>query len=143
MSLIERKSKQLNKVIQYVLEKMLTEEEAVEVADLYKEWKPGVKYEVVEGKTALLKYGEVNGVTQLYKVIQTHTSQSDWLPSETPSLYTNISFTEEGYENWKQPLGEHDAYQMGDIVFFEGKLYKSTVSSNVWNPLEHGWVLLN
>lgn len=42
---------------------------------------------------------------------------------------------------WVQPTGAHDAYQVGDQVAFEGKVYASLISSNVWSPAAYpqGW----
>lgn len=45
------------------------------------------------------------------------------------------------YPEWVQPLGAHDAYQVGDRVTFEGKIYESTIAANVWSPAVYpaGW----
>lgn len=42
---------------------------------------------------------------------------------------------------WLQPLGAHDAYNTGDRVTFEGKVYESTIDGNVWSPAAYpaGW----
>ncbi len=42
---------------------------------------------------------------------------------------------------WVQPTGAHDAYQTGDIVSFEGRVYRSLIDSNVWSPDSYpaGW----
>lgn len=42
---------------------------------------------------------------------------------------------------WVQPAGAHDAYQTGDVVSFEGRVYRSLIDSNVWSPASHpaGW----
>lgn len=42
---------------------------------------------------------------------------------------------------WVQPTGAHDAYQTGDIVSFEGRVYRSTIDGNVWSPSAYprGW----
>ena len=84
----------------------------------------------------MFSYGE-NGVgdPQLYRVEQDHVSQEDWIPSENRALYTPIGLTDEGYPIWSQPTGANDCYNEGDIVDFEGVLYKSKVNGNVWSPL--------
>jgi len=43
-----------------------------------------------------------------------------------------------------QPTGEHDAYNTGDRVTFEGSVYESTIDANVWTPTAHpqGWQLI-
>ena len=100
--------------------------------DMFEKWGTGVAY----------KAGHIrnyNGV--LYKVVQDHTSQDDWLPPETSSLYEPISLTAEGYPAWSRPSGAHDAYNTGDIVDYNGTLYKSLIDGNVYSPNEYpaGW----
>ena len=43
---------------------------------------------------------------------------------------------------WSKPTGAHDAYNKGDIVNYNGKLYQSTIDGNTWSPDEYpaGWV---
>lgn len=119
----------------------LTEEQALICVRLYKPWEIGKPYKTGEYFT----YG-VNGVgdPQLYKVNQDHTSQADWLPDATPSLCTAIGLDESGYPVWAQPTGTHDAYNKGDIVNYNGTLYRSTIDGNVWSPESYpaGWELL-
>ena len=116
----------------------LNEEQAMEIATVYDAWKPGVSYI----KDTYVTYGE-NDVNdpQLYKVVQDHTSQSDWTPDKTPSLFTPIGLDDEGYPVWSQPTGAHDAYNTGDIVNFNGKLYKSLINGNTYSPEAYpaGW----
>lgn len=38
------------------------------------------------------------------------------------------------YPDFVQPTGAHDAYQTGDIVNYNGVLYKSKIDNNVWSP---------
>lgn len=80
----------------------LTETEAMEIADLYEPWMPGKKYPVDK----ILKFGvNQDGETQLYRVITEHTSQADWQPNTTPSLFKPIGFTDEGFQFGHNPLG--------------------------------------
>ena len=83
---------------------------------------------------------QYNGV--LYKCIQAHTAQSDWTPDETPALWVVVSIDE--YPEWVQPLGATDAYNKGDIVSYNGKLYRSTIDGNVWSPEAYpaGWEIV-
>ena len=114
----------------------LTETESMEIADLYEPWMPGKKYPV--GK--ILKFGvNQDGETQLYSVITEHTSQADWQPNATPSLFKPIGFTDEGVSIWTQPLGAHDAYQKGDIVSHNGKLWVNDIDANTYEPGVYGW----
>lgn len=43
-----------------------------------------------------------------------------------------------------QPTGAHDAYQTGDRVIYNGKIYESTIDNNVWSPdtYPQGWKLV-
>jgi len=116
----------------------LPDDQAMEVADLYPEWVAMKAYAVDE----IVKYGvNADGETQLYKIIQAHTSQEDWKPDVTASLYKAIGFTDDGVSIWTQPLGSHDAYAKGDVVSFEDQLWISTVDGNVWQPGVYGWEL--
>ena len=47
------------------------------------------------------------------------------------------------YPDFVQPTGAHDAYHIGDIVKFNGLLYRSTIDNNVWSPTDYpgGWEL--
>jgi hypothetical protein len=116
----------------------LDEDTALICVALYRPWAVGVSYKVNDYFT----YG-VNSVgdPQLYRVVQAHTSQADWTPDSVPALYTPIGLTEEGYPVWSQPTGGHDAYNTGDIVQYNGKLYKSLIDGNVWSPdtYPQGW----
>lgn len=114
----------------------LPDDQAMEVADLYPDWIAMKAYAVDE----IVKYGvNADGETQLYKVIQAHTSQEDWKPDVTASLYKAIGFTDDGVSIWTQPLGATDAYMKGDVVSFEDQLWISTVDNNVWQPGVYGW----
>ncbi len=116
----------------------LPDDEAMEVADLYPAWNPMKVYAVDE----MFKYGvNADNETQLYRVIQAHTSQPDWLPDATPSLYKPVGFTDEGVSIWTQPLGSTDAYMMGDVVSYDGQIWVSTIDNNVWQPGVYGWEL--
>lgn len=132
---------QMNRVIQMFTQNLnLPDEQAMEVADLYPEWQEKKAYVVDE----ILKYGEnADGETQLYKVLQAHTSQADWTPDTAASLYKKVGFTDSGVPMWTQPLGATDAYKKGDVVSYNGQLYVSTVDANVWEPGIYGWELKN
>ena len=49
-----------------------------------------------------------------------------------------IKAPEQG-EQWKQPLGAHDAYAKGDVVTHDGVQWVSTVTPNTWAPTVSGW----
>ena len=111
------------------------------VATVYPAWTVNTAYAVGD----IISYG-TNGVgdPQLYKVVQAHTSQAQWTPDAVPSLYDAFGLDESGYPLWAQPSGAHDAYNTGDIVNYNGTLYKSTINGNVWAPDVYpaGWELV-
>lgn len=120
----------------------LSDEMALEIATIYDPYKVGKAYAVGEFFT----YGETStGDPQLYKVVQAHTSQADWLPDITPSLYEPIGLNAEGYPVWSQPSGAHDAYNTGDVVDYNGTLYESLIDGNVYSPDAYpaGWKIYN
>ena len=63
------------------------------------------------------------------------------LPEATPALYDAFGLDESGYPVWSQPSGAHDAYNTGDIVNYNGTLYKSLLDGNTWSPEAYpqGW----
>lgn len=109
----------------------LTDEQAMEVATVYDKWVADKTYKDGEYVT----YGtNAVGDPQLYKVIQDHTSQADWTPDVATSLYDPIGLDASGYPIWSQPSGAHDAYNTGDIVDYNGTLYKSLIDGNTTIP---------
>lgn len=130
-------AEQLRRALQ-LFSASLTDEQAMEVAAIYDPWEVGKSYTVGN----IVAYGE-NGVgdPQLYKVVQTHTSQVDWTPDTAVSLFTAIGLDDSGYPIWAQPTGAHDAYNTGDIVNYNGVLYKSLIDGNVYSPDAYpaGW----
>lgn len=116
----------------------LTSEQAMEIATVYPKYEVGIAYEADE----YITYGtnEV-GDPQLYKVVQTHTSQENWNPDISPSLYEPIGLNSDGVPVWSKPSGAHDAYNTGDVVDYNGTLYKSLIDGNTYSPEEYpaGW----
>jgi len=109
----------------------LSNNEILEVAAIFPEYEIGKSYSVGD----IFTYKR-----SLYEVIQAHTSQEDWMPDLTPTLYKNHTPKGE-IEQWRQPLGAHDAYMTGDRVLFNGEVYVSKVDNNVWRPDVYGWNL--
>lgn len=120
----------------------LTDEQALICVRLYSKWEIGKNYKVDD----FFVYGQ-NGVgdPQLYKVVQAHTSQAEWTPDLTPALYAAVGLDDGGYPIWAQPTGAHDAYNYGDIVNYNGTLYKSKMDGNVYSPDGYpaGWEVYN
>lgn len=136
-----QKALELRKALQLFLATMDADTQAeamMEVATVFPKYKVGKVYKTKE----VFSYGENSvGDPQLYQVLQDHTSAEEWVPDTATSLYKAIGVTENGYPEWVQPLGASDAYNTGDIVSYNGVLYKSTIDGNVWAPDSYpaGW----
>lgn len=126
----------LTKQSEYALSVVIstfTDEQALNCILLFPEWSgSGVEYK----KDERLRYEN-----KFYKVLLDHTSQEDWIPGSTPSLYVEISDPSIEYPEWKQPTGAHDAYNTGDKITYKGKKYISKIDANVYSPEEYpnGW----
>ena len=107
----------------------LSDEAALELPEAFPAWLAGKEYKVND---------RVRYLDQLYKCVQEHTSQIDWVPSATPALWVEVARPGEIPE-WKQPQGAADAYMKGDLVLYNGTVYCSTVDTNVWPPDTYGW----
>ena len=103
---------------------------ASEHADMFAEWTYPIAYVVGQMR-------QYNG--QLYKCVQAHTSQEDWTPDVSASLWSATSDPAEEYPDWSQPVGAHDAYGLGDKVTHNDKHWVSEVDDNVWEPGVYGW----
>lgn len=108
----------------------LSDEDAVNVPELFPSWEDGHSYQIGD---------RVSRGDTLYKCIQDHVSQSDWLPENTPSLWNRMDDPEEEWPEWRQPTGAHDAYEKGYKVSHNNKHWISTVDGNVWEPGVYGW----
>lgn len=115
----------------------LPDDDALNAIELFDIWEVGKAYVVGD------RFRYEN---ELYKVVQDHTSQGDWLPSETPALYTKVA-APGVIPVWVQPTGVQDAYNTGDKVHYptaEDPVYESTIDNNVWSPEAYpqGWQLV-
>lgn len=110
----------------------LDDEDALEAVELFPVWQSGKAYATDER----IRYGE-----KLYRCVQAHTSQADWMPDRTPALWAEVAKPGE-IPVWKQPTGAQDAYNKGDKVKYpdaDGDIWASIVDSNVWQPGVYGW----
>ena len=112
----------------------LEDTDALDGKELFPAWASGVSYAVDDR----IRYED-----KLYRVVQAHTSQADWLPPEVPALYTEVAAPGE-IPIWKQPTGAQDAYSTGDKVWYpdkSGQIYESLIDGNVWSPQDYpqGW----
>ena len=112
------------------LREAVTDEQALAVPVLYPAWRSGVNYAV--GVRVLY-----NGI--LYKVLTAHTSQDDWTPDATPSLFAKVLIPDETViPEWEQP-DSTNPYSAGDKVTHNGKTWVSDIDNNVWEPSVYGW----
>lgn len=121
------KAKQLRALIE-MLAITLDDATALTGVELFPAWATDTAYAV--GNRV-----QYNGV--LYKCVQAHTSQADWMPDATPALWVIVSVEE--WPEWIQPTGAHDAYDKDAKVSHNGKHWKSTMDANVYEPGVYGW----
>ena len=105
-----------------------TDETLIDNKAAFPLWSVGIQ--VAAGQ--ILRYND-----DIYRVIQPHTTQSDWTPDKVPALFSKISLDE--FPEWVQPTGAHDAYMKGVKVSHNSKHWISDVDNNVWEPGVYGW----
>ena len=133
-------AEQFRKALQ-MFAQSLTDDEAMEVATVFPAWQTKTAYKLNE----MVTYGENEvGDPQLYRCVQAHTSQADWTPDVTPSLWDAIGLAPDNIPVWSQPTGAHDAYNIGDRVHYPGKdgpVYESLIDGNIYSPevYPQGW----
>lgn len=141
MSAMTQAALEMRKALQFFVGTMDADTQLdmmLEIPSVFSAYAVGVVYKEKD----VFSYG-VNAVgdPQLYQVLQEHTSAEQWTPDTATSLYKAVGVTEDEYPEWVQPLGSTDAYETGDIVSYNGKLYRSTIDGNVWSPEAYpaGW----
>ena len=107
--------------------------EALKVKMLYKQWDKQIDKPLEVGE--YIQYQDV-----LYKVLQAHTVQEAWAPTNAPSLFAKVLIdpTGETILDWEQP-DSTNPYMKGDKVIHNGKTYVCTIDNNVWEPGVYGW----
>lgn len=112
----------------------LPDNDALEAVELFPAWQSDRAYTVDE---------RVRHDGKLYKVVQAHTSQPDWTPDATPTLFAEVA-PPGVIPVWRQPTGAQDAYNTGDRVRYPdeyGTVYESIIDDNIWSPEAYpaGW----
>lgn len=112
------------------LRESATDEQALAVPALYPAWRPDTAY-----TTGIrLIHNDI-----LYKVLQDHTSQTNWTPDAAPSLFAKVLIPDANViPEWEQP-DSTNPYMTGDKVTCDGKTWVSDIDNNVWKPGEYGW----
>jgi len=112
----------------------MTPEELLELVDIYPKWEEELEVKVDE------LYKHEDG---LYKVIQGHTTQSDWTPDVAQSMFVKVQPTNV-IPIWVQPIGSTDAYSFGDKVTYNGEVWESIwVGENVNTAVPDGDIPYN
>lgn len=116
----------------------LPDEQALLVPSVFPLWQVEVAYEV----NFKVRHKDI-----LYKVLQAHTSQTDWSPDVAVSLFAKVivgevdpGTGEQVVLDWIQP-DSTNPYMKGDRVIFKGVVYESTMDNNIWAPdaYPQGW----
>ena len=132
MTLVE-KARELRKILEKAMTaaQSLTDAEAITATCLHPKWSgDGVQY------TAGQRVQD-DGV--LYTVLQAHTSQPDWKPTDAPSLFAKVLIPDPTVvPEWEQPESTNP-YAKGDKVTHNGKTWVSDIDGNVWEPGVYGW----
>ena len=133
---LEEKEASLNKIGKIVANQVTDDVVALSIQEFYDIWTVDVLYSVG-------RYITHKGI--LYKVLTEHTSQADWTPDVSPSLFAKVLIdpTGETIPEWVQP-DSTNAYMTGDKVMYEGKIYESIINNNIWSPAAYpaGWKLI-
>lgn len=126
MSLIDR-ARALRPIIER-LATALEDEQALDAVELFPAWKTEVAYAIDDR----VRYEGI-----LYKVLQAHTSQTDWTPDTAVSLYAKVLVPDpEQIPVWEQP-GSTNGYKEGARVYYpteNDSIYRSKVNNNAWPP---------
>ncbi len=96
-----------------------------------RDWQPGMQVQPGD----LVRYKGA-----VYIGTQRHTAQRDCNPEAVPALFRAERKPRETLSAWRQPRGKHEAYKLGDRVKHKGKVWRSLVADNVWEPGVRGWI---
>ena len=114
----------------FIQAEALADDKANVVKALFPLWSNAASYKTGERV-------QYNGA--LYRCLQDHSSQQNWLPDTASSLWVAISDPADEWPVWVQPKGAHDAYAKGDKVTHKSIKYTSVADANVWEPGVYGW----
>lgn len=111
---------------------VLDDEDAIEATTLFPIWDAAALYSVGDR----VRYNNI-----LYRCLQSHTAQEAWTPDVAASLWAKVLIPDKNtIPEWEQP-DSTNAYQIGDKVMFEGKIYECVIANNIWSPRDYpaGW----
>lgn len=120
----------LRKLIEKVVQS-LDDADALTAVTLYEKW---------SGDSKQYKAGrrlQHEGI--LYTVLQDHTSQPTWTPTDAPSLFAKVLIPDPSViPEWEQPESTNP-FMKGNKVTHNGKTWISDIDNNVWEPGVYGW----
>ncbi len=102
----------------------MTDNEALSIQDMFP------TFDEVVGKTLTAGFKLQDG-GKLYKVIQAHTAQADWKPSETPALYGLVTESHAGTLEDPIPYERNMVLEKGKYYTQYGVTYKCVTDSIV------------
>ena len=103
----------------------LSDDDALSVAALFPTWSSKIGLEVSAGER--LWYD-----LRLWKVLQSHTVQSDWTPDITPALFKVVSVDE--WPEIPENIPSTDPWMAGRKGTWKGEHYICKMDNCVWNP---------
>lgn len=128
MNIVDR-ARQLRTQVETMTE-TLEDEEALKVVELFPKWAENEVYAIGDR----VRYKGI-----LYKCLIAHTSQSDWIPSDSISLWARVLIPNpEVIPEWEQP-DSTNPYMKGDKVKHLNRTWVSDIDNNVWEPSIYGW----
>lgn len=89
-------------------------------------WKSGQDGNIWEPGSVGVLWTDLGTIEDIMDNVATNPDEPSTEPPETTT-----------YPDYVKPSGSHDAYQTGDIVNYNGTLYKSKIDDNVWTPDEY------
>lgn len=128
MNMIDR-ARQLRTQVETMADS-LEDEDALKVVELFPKWAEDKAYAIGER----VRYDSI-----LYKCLIAHTSQSDWIPIDAPSLWAKVLIPDpEAIPEWEQPESTNP-YMKGDKVKHLNRTWVSDIDNNIWEPSVYGW----
>lgn len=109
----------------------LTDGEALQVKELYPEWRPDTTYKNREDGTPY----KVRRNGKLYKLVTPHTSQTGWEPEIPTALWTEINEANAGTLEDPIPYDGNMALEQGKYYTQDGVVYLCVI--NTHNPVYH------
>lgn len=95
---------------------------------LYDQWYSGMRFEEKEVGTRLMYQDK------FYKVLQPHTSSTEWTPDIAVSLYVEIPDPSTEYPKWVMPTHAENSYGMGAKITHLGHKFISEINANTTEP---------